>query len=231
MNKSKIKKYEKLVNSEWFAKAYKDKSLGKCPVVIEELEESEDEKTRKALIALVQWAEGLIASGLTKEHASAMYSWLEKQKGQTWLEKDHEMLNRIIEDSQKKYILLPNEVEWLKSLRQNTNQQRPVENGDIRNSLINGFKNYSHSFSTFNDINVEKIISWLENTKTDKSDKIDTSYETVSFPFQAVVKDTNQVVTIHDGQLSNDATSWIAYQSDENDRFTVYRPEDLSPLR
>ena len=36
------KLYEEIAHSEWFKKAYHDKSLGECPVVIPELEESED---------------------------------------------------------------------------------------------------------------------------------------------------------------------------------------------
>lgn len=42
--------YEKITESDWFKKAYQDKSLGKCPIVVEGLEESKDEKIRKALI-------------------------------------------------------------------------------------------------------------------------------------------------------------------------------------
>lgn len=35
--------YEKIANSEWFKKAYHDKSLGECPIVVEEWEDSEGE--------------------------------------------------------------------------------------------------------------------------------------------------------------------------------------------
>lgn len=50
MKKDYRELYEKITKSDWFKKAYHDKSLGECPIVVEELEESDDERIRKSLI-------------------------------------------------------------------------------------------------------------------------------------------------------------------------------------
>ena len=68
--------YEQIVKSEWFKKAYHNKSLGECPIVVEELEESEDERIRKEIIHTVT---GYHPVHSTKE-TNEMVAWLEKQK-------------------------------------------------------------------------------------------------------------------------------------------------------
>ena len=90
--------YEQIVKSEWFKKAYHNKSLGERPIVVDELEESEDERIRKALykMAKVPRKEIYEAEGITKEQALA---WLEKQKEKKpaeWSEEDEKMLNHVI---------------------------------------------------------------------------------------------------------------------------------------
>ena len=45
-----------------------------------DLRESEDERVREAIIAVVQWVECFNASGVTHEDAETMLAWLEKQK-------------------------------------------------------------------------------------------------------------------------------------------------------
>ena len=75
MDKDFKKLYEDIVKSEWFKKAYHDKSLGNCPFVIDELEESEDERIRKELISYLN---GELAP--SKELIKQWLAWLEKQK-------------------------------------------------------------------------------------------------------------------------------------------------------
>lgn len=44
------KLYEDLVKSDWFKRAYHNKSLGECPFDIPELAESDDERIRMKII-------------------------------------------------------------------------------------------------------------------------------------------------------------------------------------
>ena len=57
--------------------------------------------------------------------------------------------------------------------------------------------------------------------------ELDNSYACVTFPFKAKVKSSGAIVTIHDGQLSPDGKEWIKYQSDAEDRYKVYEPNNL----
>ena len=54
---------------------------------VKESEDERDERIRKAIIAVVQWAECFNASGVTHESAEMMLAWLEKQKEQKFTEK------------------------------------------------------------------------------------------------------------------------------------------------
>ena len=67
--------------------------------VIVRRQESEDERIRKALVALVEWAECFSESGITQEVAKPILAWLEKQKEQKpaeWSEEDEHNLNSVI---------------------------------------------------------------------------------------------------------------------------------------
>lgn len=48
--------------------------------IFPELKESEDERIRKWLIALIEWSKSYAASGITSDEAKEMTAWLEKQK-------------------------------------------------------------------------------------------------------------------------------------------------------
>ncbi|MBP5724956.1 MAG: hypothetical protein J6X18_15460 [Bacteroidales bacterium] len=69
-------RYEKLVKSEWFKEIYGNKSLGECPIIIDELEESDDEKIRKTILELVKQSSHI----LNPMNQKSMIAWLEKQK-------------------------------------------------------------------------------------------------------------------------------------------------------
>lgn len=60
--------------------------------------------------------------------------------------------------------------------------------------------------------------------------KLDNSYARVKFPFKAKVKSSGKIVTIHDGQLSYDGKEWIKYQSDAEDGYKIYEPNNLLEL-
>jgi hypothetical protein len=90
MKKDYRELYEKITKSDWFKKAYQDKSLGECPIVVEELEESEDEKIRKELVEQVGYIipnneeyddEGLVLPTYHKR-IERYRTYLEKQKEQ-----------------------------------------------------------------------------------------------------------------------------------------------------
>ena len=79
------KLYEELVKSDWFKKAYNNKSLGECPLDFPELKESEDERIRKEIIEFISWAEsrGSVRSDWhQKKRPGNWIAYLEKQKEQ-----------------------------------------------------------------------------------------------------------------------------------------------------
>ena len=61
--------------------------------------------------------------------------------------------------------------------------------------------------------------------------ELDNSYSHVTFPFMAKVKSTGKIVTIHGGQLNQGGGEWIKYQSDVEDGYKVYKPNDLELVR
>lgn len=83
----------------------------------------------------------------------------------------------------------------------------------------------------YKGITKEMFLAWLEKQSEQKSTlKIDNSIAKVVFPFKAKVKSTGIVVTIYGGQLSGNGKEWIKYQSDKEDGYSVYEPEDLEPV-
>ena len=74
------KKYKEAL--EWARKVMQGKVGFVLDEVLEkfpELKENEDERIRKALLALVEWSKSYSASGITVNEAKEMISWLEKQ--------------------------------------------------------------------------------------------------------------------------------------------------------
>ena len=103
------KLYEDLVKSDWFKRAYHNKSLGEYPFDIPELAESEDERTRKHLIKVVE-----LYWGTTNEPGKAEdLAWLEKRKENTWSEEDDAKVGAMCKEGNLK----PSERAWLKNLR------------------------------------------------------------------------------------------------------------------
>ena len=71
--------YEQIVHSDWFKNAYRNKSLGERPFVVEELEESRDDKMRRIIkLALISREDELRAfysvHGVTRKECT---DWLE----------------------------------------------------------------------------------------------------------------------------------------------------------
>ena len=50
------------------------------------------------------------------------------------------------------------------------------------------------------------------------------------FPFQAKIKQTGKIITIIAGQLDMEGKKYIQYQSDKNDGYSVYSPNDFEKL-
>ena len=50
------------------------------------------------------------------------------------------------------------------------------------------------------------------------------------FPFQAKIKQTGKIITIIAGQLDMEGKKYIQYQSDKNDGYSVYNPNDFEKL-
>jgi hypothetical protein len=57
--------------------------------------------------------------------------------------------------------------------------------------------------------------------------ELDNSYTHVKFPFKAKVKSSGTIVTIHGGQIGPDGKEWIKYQSDAEDGYKIYDPNNL----
>ena len=57
--------------------------------------------------------------------------------------------------------------------------------------------------------------------------ELDNSCACVKFPFKAKVKSSGTIVAIHGGQLSPDGKEWIKYQSDAEDGYKIYEPNNL----
>ena len=77
------KLYEDLVKSDWFKRAYHNKSLGECPFDIPELKESEDERMLREIKRYLK-EQGDKPTGLPNGTVavSDMIAWLEKNKEQ-----------------------------------------------------------------------------------------------------------------------------------------------------
>lgn len=73
------KLYEDLVKSDWFKRAYHNKSLGECPFDIPELVESEDEKMRKEIIEVLQFVPSSMWEQAKTDYERC-FAYLEKQK-------------------------------------------------------------------------------------------------------------------------------------------------------
>ena len=111
------KLYEDLVKSDWFKRAYHNKSLGECPFDIPELAKSEDERIRKELKEAFEAYD--IESTWNGIPIRSIFAWLEKQKEQkpAWSEEDEKMLRTIISDGSRGVELDSKQISFLKSLR------------------------------------------------------------------------------------------------------------------
>ena len=78
----------------------------------------------------------------------------------------------------------------------------------------------------------DKGVKQSEQKSVDKAEhkhtcELNNSYTYVKFPFKAKVKSSGKIVTIHGGQLGFGGEEWIKYQSNAEDRYKVYEPNDL----
>ena len=83
------------------------------------------------------------------------------------------------------------------------------------------------------------IIKRLDNYRIKEIEKqgeqkptclLDNSESNVKFPFKAKVKSNGKIVTIQGGQLSMVCKEWVKYQSNVEDGYKVYEPEDLESV-
>lgn len=77
-------------------------------------------------------------------------------------------------------------------------------------------KGYEAAKREFEKQGVQKNTCQLNNT-----------YGNVKFPFRARVKSSDAIITIQAGQLSMDCKEWIGYQSDVEDGYRLYKPDEL----
>ena len=74
-------------------------------------------------------------------------------------------------------------------------------------------------------------IAWLEKQgEQNPTCLLDNLESNVKFPFKARVKSNGKIVTIQGGQLNMDCKKYGKYQSDVEDGYIVYKPEDLESV-
>lgn len=99
------------------------------------------------------------------------------------------------------------------------------EDEKIRKDIIRVFTG-EIGFTTKEE--AKKYIAWLEKQGVQKNTcQPNNTYGDVKFPFRARVKSSDAIITIHDGQLSMDGKEWIKYQSDSEDGYRFYKPDEL----
>ena len=96
--------------------------------------------------------------------------------------------------------------------------------------IMGAFRDFAENYLFWGKFGLtkEKALAWLEKQGKQKHIcKLDNSYARVKFPFKAKVKSSGTIVTIHDGQLSSNGKEWIKYQSDKEDGYKIYEPNNL----
>jgi len=145
--------YEQIVKSEWFKKAYHNKSLGECPIVVEELEESEDERIRKDIINLIYWlkANPSLCSQYYNDRYDSILAWLEKQKD----------INCLACDQHLKGYLAGRKV----TEEEKQKEQKPVEqitDAEMKESMdaVTDFKVFAADLAKTFNITHKRDIDW-----------------------------------------------------------------------
>lgn len=183
-----------------------DDDMEALSTLIPELKENENEKIRKEITELVMQPTWKTVKEFDRR--KELCAWLEKQ-GSNLVENGYTNNKDII-----KYADNYSHAIWHK--------------------LMDNFKNikdYHIGCNDVSDIVLNAIIdayNWLEKQGEQKhACQLNNLYGNVKFPFKARVKSSGAIITIHDGQLSMDCKEWIKYQSDAEDGYRVYKPEDL----
>lgn len=85
--------------------------------IFPELRESEDEKTRKALISFLK--SPFVNENITDEKVAPWLAWLEKQgQKSAWSKDDERIYQSIIDDTVQENLLYNEQINWLKSIKQ-----------------------------------------------------------------------------------------------------------------
>lgn len=111
--------------------------------------------------------------------------------------------------------------DWLE--RQKITQNTNKEDEEVRQYIIRLMKQRDTNVPM-----VQKALAWLEKQGVQKNTcQPNNTYGNVKFPFRARVKSSDTIITIQDGQLSMDGKEWIKYQSDSEDGYRFYKPDEL----
>ena len=140
--------------------------------IFPELAESEDEKTRCAIISLVKNC-NIIDINISHER---MLTWLEKQKEQKpveWSEEDEKMIRDILfdlrelrddeteEQLREEY---SNEINWLKSLRPQPHWKPSEDERFIKAILHILYENYTDA-AIIEGVEIAEIVTWLHDIR------------------------------------------------------------------
>ena len=205
----KAKRYDEIIEK---ANKMHSENCDACQMCIEELipelAESEDEKIRKALCKAI-W------TYVPTEEGQEYIAWLEKQGTPAKLSEEEQ--NRFAKDVLKRCAM--SFIDYLDAHKYEG--KMCVSNGeceDIENAFHNAMWDRLHRYycKYLEKKGEQKCTYQLNNLKSN-----------IKFPFKAKVKSSGAIVTIHDGQLSLDSKQWITYQSDAEDGYTCYEPNDL----
>lgn len=158
------KLYEDLVKSDWFKRAYHNKSLGECPFDISDLAESEDERIRKEMIRYFTEMKKGGSAALPYDDCIA---YLERQKEQKltdteWAELQSEFknINEAFEDGKKEVIdnpekyglqkenkfaprVLPCSAAWFEDDDEEQKEQKPADEAE---KFFDSVESYNQGF-------------------------------------------------------------------------------------
>ena len=135
------KLYEELVKSDWFKKAYNNKSLGECPLDFPELKENEDEGTRKRLINICnEWLSGGWSARPCLNDIKWLKNLLEKQKEPHYT-KRNALFDKCVENCDPKVMEeVSNEVDKMLRKEQKSAEKQDYSGlNDLERAIHRGF--------------------------------------------------------------------------------------------
>ena len=135
-----------------------------------------------------------------------------------------------METFEKKYIEIPDGYEARIEGNKVVFSQKESEDEKIRKEMIFYFQEEIHLCSIQEHADkMKEFVAYLEKQKEQNPicNLNNLKSSSISFPFKAKIKSSGAIVRIYGGQLNQDGKEWIKYQSDAEDGYKVYEPDNL----